>query len=80
MTPLTCNEAVKEFFSYLDRALSGEEVADLEEHLDACMSCCDKLAFSRDLDGFIKKKLPDAPPPGGLEARIRQALDRIREE
>jgi len=76
MTRLSCEKAVGQFFAYLDRALAGEVLADLEAHLEACLSCCDKLAFSRQLDDFVKTRLPDDALPAGLEARIRQALSR----
>jgi anti-sigma factor (TIGR02949 family) len=75
---LTCEQAVKQFFAYLDRALSGEDVENLESHLAACLDCCDKLAFSRELDEFIKRHLPDHPVPPALEARVRRALERTQ--
>ncbi len=74
MTPITCEQAVRQFFAYLDRALAGETLENLESHLEACLACCDRLAFSRQLDGFIKSRLPDRPVPPSLEARVRQAL------
>jgi len=76
MEPLTCEQAVQQFFAYLDRALSGEPLQDLEAHLEACLDCCDKLGFSRQLDGFFKERLPDSPVPTALETRIREALRR----
>ena len=75
---LTCEQAVKQFFAYLDRALSGEEFVNLEAHLQACLDCCDKLAFSRELDDFVKRRLPDNPVPATLEARVRRALERAQ--
>ena len=69
---------MKQFFAYLDRALSGEEFADLEAHLAACLDCCDKLSFSRELDLFVKRHLPDNPVPSALEARVRRALERAQ--
>jgi mycothiol system anti-sigma-R factor len=77
MTPITCEQAVRQFFAYLDRALSGETLENLEAHVEECLSCCDKLAFSRQLDTFIKARLPDRPVPASLEARVRQALGRL---
>ena len=47
---------------------------NLEAHLEACLSCCDKLAFSRRFDGFIKSRLPDQAVSPALEARVRRAL------
>jgi hypothetical protein len=74
MKPIACEDAVRQFFAYLDRALAGEEVENLEAHLEACLSCCDKLAFSRRFDGFIKSRLPDQAVSPALEARVRRAL------
>jgi len=71
---MTCEQAVRQFFTYLDRALAGEELQDLEAHLDACLACCDRLAFNRQLDVFMRARLPDATLPAELEARVRRAL------
>ena len=77
MTPLTCDQVMKRFFAYLDRALSGEPLEQIEEHLEECLSCCDKLAFSRQVDAFVKTRVPEGQAPEGLEAKIRQALNRV---
>jgi anti-sigma factor (TIGR02949 family) len=71
---LTCEQAVKNFFAYLDRALKGEPLEALEAHLEACVDCCDKLEFSRRLDENVKRRLGEAPLPEGIEERIRRAL------
>jgi anti-sigma factor (TIGR02949 family) len=73
---LTCEQAVRQFFAYLDRALAGESLDDLEAHLDACLTCCAKLAFSRRLDRFVRDRLPEVAVPDGLEERIRCTLER----
>lgn len=72
---LTCEEAVRQFFAYLDRALSGEPLEALETHLEACLDCCDKLQFSRRLDAFVRTKLGETTLPEGIEARIRGRLE-----
>jgi anti-sigma factor (TIGR02949 family) len=74
MKPLTCEQAVDQFFAYLDRALSGKPLAALEAHLEACLNCCDKLRFERQLDDFIKARLPEARLPADLDAKIRRVL------
>lgn len=78
MRPLTCDQVVKQFFAYLDRALSGEPLDQIEEHLEECLSCCDKLAFSRQVDAFVKARVPEGTVPEGFEARVRQALQRAQ--
>jgi hypothetical protein len=79
MKPMTCVDAMKQFFAYLDRVLSGEPLEALEAHLEECLACCDKLAFSRQLDTFVKTRLVEAPLPAGLEGRIHQTLSRGQE-
>ena len=74
MSGMTCDQAMQQFFTYLDRALSGAPLEDMEAHLEQCLDCCDKLAFSRHLDAFIKARLPEADPPAALEQRIRERL------
>jgi anti-sigma factor (TIGR02949 family) len=71
---LTCDDAVRQFFAYLDRALAGGALEALEAHLEACLGCCEKLEFSRELDAFVKSRPEDAPLPDGIEERIRRRL------
>ena len=72
--PMTCDQAVRQFFSYLDRALATEALEDLEHHLEACLECCDRLQFSRRLDAFVRDRVGDAPLPEGLETRLRARI------
>ena len=53
MSRMTCEQAMQQFYAYLDRALSGERLAELNDHLEACLDCCDKLQFSRRLNDFV---------------------------
>jgi anti-sigma factor (TIGR02949 family) len=71
---LSCEQAVREFFSYLDRALKGESIENLEAHLEECLACCDKLEFSRRLDAIVKDRLGEPSLPDGIEDRIRRVL------
>ena len=76
MNRMACADAMKQFFAYLDRVLSGESLEALEAHLEECLACCDKLAFSRQLDAFVRARLGGTPLPSGLEGRIHRALGR----
>jgi anti-sigma factor (TIGR02949 family) len=71
---LSCAEAVREFFAYLDRALEGESFEALEAHLRGCLDCCDRLNFSRTLDDFVKARLGEAQLPAAIEEKIRRVL------
>ena len=69
---INCEEATRQFFAHIDRALAGEALEALEAHIEACLDCCDKLEFSRKVDRFVKERLGDKALPDGLEARIRR--------
>ena len=71
---LSCEDAVRQFFAYLDRALAGEPLEILEAHLGACLDCCEKLDFNRKLDAFLKQRPGDESLPEGIEERIRRTL------
>ena len=36
-----CSEQLKSIYEYLDGALSAEEIAQLQEHLDNCAHCAE---------------------------------------
>ena len=72
---MTCAEAVRQFFAYLDRAISGEPLDALEAHLENCLDCCDRLQFSRRLDTFVMS-LGETRLPHGLQERIRLGITR----
>lgn len=74
MRRLSCEEAVREFVAYLDRALSDEPLEALEAHLQECLDCCDRLKFSRQLDSVMKARLADGALPDGVEDRVRERL------
>jgi len=75
---MMCEEAVGQFFAYLDRALEGEPLDTFEKHLQECLDCCDRLQFSRRVDAFVRARLDETPLPEGIEARLRQGLLRAR--
>jgi len=77
MSTLTCEEAVRTLFAYLDRALSGEPLDALEAHLRDCFDCCERLRFSRQLDRFVKARLPGDAVPAGVEGRLRERLAKL---
>lgn len=74
MRTLTCEEAVRALFAYLDRALSGEPLDALEAHLRDCFDCCERRRFSQQLDGFVKARLGGGVVPAGVEGRLRARL------
>lgn len=73
---MSCDEAIRAFFAYIDQALDGERLEALEAHLGTCLDCCDRLEFSKRLDDFVKAHLDRSTLPEGIEERVRRALGR----
>lgn len=74
MDAMSCADAQRRFFEYLDRALGGEDAEALEAHLEACLECCDRVQFSRRLDSFVRSRLGEAVQPPGLAERVQRSL------
>lgn len=77
MRRLSCEEAVRDFFAYLDRALAGEPLDALEAHLRDCLDCCDRLQFSRQVDGVVKARLDEGTVAAEVEGRLRDRLAKL---
>ena len=82
MSRLNCEQAMRQFYAYLDRALSGESLEALEEHLSACLDCSDRVQFSRRVEELMHARLGEAQAllPAGLEDRIKRGLALMRSE
>lgn len=70
---IDCREAVRRMWTYLDRSLAAEPLAELEQHLDTCVQCCGELEFSRHLrDMVATTERPPSMPPD-----VQRRIDRI---
>jgi anti-sigma factor (TIGR02949 family) len=76
MSRLTCTETFRRLDDYLDRELSAKELADVEEHLEACANCAGEFQVERELIAGIRDKLRRVRAPGGLLERVMRSLPR----
>jgi len=72
--PLNCAETVQRLDDYLDRELSAEEVAAVEQHLEHCVGCAGAFAVEQGLLDAIRAKLTRLRMPAGLMAKISSRL------
>jgi mycothiol system anti-sigma-R factor len=72
---ITCSEAVKRLWELLDRALSTEDQARVEDHLSFCRTCCGELEFARELQTFLRSHGSEEIPPD-----VKAKLERFVEE
>lgn len=69
---ISCTEAVRRLWQFLDGELESRDAQSVEDHLDECMTCCGELKFSREL-----RKLLDAQRTADLPVDVRDRLERF---
>ncbi len=75
-TPIGCGEAVDRLDDYVDRELSPEEMAQVEEHLSQCADCAEQHEFEEGVLRCLREKLQRIAIPDDVAARILDAVSR----
>lgn len=73
---ITCAEAVRQLWAYLDGALSDENRAAIEEHLSFCRRCCGEVEFAEELRGFLAREAAEEIPDD-VRTRLLATLDEL---
>jgi len=73
-TPMNCSQCVERLGDFLDRELSGEEVALVESHLERCGDCAREFRFEGAVVDGLKATLRRVKAPPSLMERIRALL------
>jgi anti-sigma factor (TIGR02949 family) len=74
---LDCAACRERLHAYLDGELEEAEVEILHRHLEDCADCFERSQLEEAFRRTIRSVAgPVPPPPAGLEARVREALDR----
>jgi anti-sigma factor (TIGR02949 family) len=78
----TCEEAFRRLDDYLDRELSVEEMALVQEHLEICAACAREFNFETSVVQGVREKLKvsDAELPADVFSRIALALAQERRD
>lgn len=71
---LDCRQVFLRFDDFVDRALSGEELAQVQHHLEACSPCAQELGFTTDMITEMKAKLRRIRAPEALKNRLARML------
>ncbi len=51
---ITCSDAVRKLWEYLDGAIGDQDRNAIEEHLDVCKRCCGEAEFAEELRAFLE--------------------------
>jgi mycothiol system anti-sigma-R factor len=71
---MTCKEAVKNLYVFLDGEIAPARGRKLQKHLEECRRCCQKFEFEKALKAFIKEKAVQAPVPRSLQRNLAALL------
>ena len=75
---ITCAEAVRQLWEYLDGVVEEADREAIEEHLSFCRRCCGELDFAEALRHFLAQPdQPDLPPD--VKARLLATLAELQE-
>jgi mycothiol system anti-sigma-R factor len=73
---ITCAEAVRQLWDYLDGVVEESERERLEEHLAFCRRCCGELEFADELRAFLGEHARDELPPD-VRDRLTATLEEL---
>jgi mycothiol system anti-sigma-R factor len=71
---ITCADAVRQLWEYLDGTVAESEREAIEEHLSVCRRCCGEVEFAEELRRFLATRAT-AEMPDDVRLRLTSALD-----
>jgi mycothiol system anti-sigma-R factor len=74
---ITCAEAVRQLWDYLDGTVEESQRELVEEHLAFCRRCCGELEFAEELRAFLGSHAHDELPED-VRARLTATLEELR--
>lgn len=71
---ITCAEAVRELWDYLDGLIEKPQREQVEQHLAFCRRCCGELEFVEELRALLARPATDELP-ADVRSRLTATLD-----
>lgn len=72
---ITCEEAAKRLYEYLDGELAQADYDKIRLHLELCRVCCQKFEFEEILRSIIRDKARSEKIPSLLKEKILKDID-----
>jgi mycothiol system anti-sigma-R factor len=70
---ISCTDAVRQLWEYLDGVVDEDSRAKIDEHLAFCRRCCGEVEFAHELRRFLADHGHDALP-ADVRARLQATL------
>lgn len=71
---ITCSEAMRQLWEYLDGIVDEVDREAIDEHLSRCRRCCGELEFAQELRGFLASSAQEEIPREVME-RLNATLE-----
>ncbi|MEX1141099.1 MAG: zf-HC2 domain-containing protein [Thermoleophilaceae bacterium] len=73
---ISCSDAARQLWEYLDGAVEGAQLERLEEHLARCRRCCAELEFAEELRACLRQSA-DEQVPADVMDRLNATLEEL---
>jgi anti-sigma factor (TIGR02949 family) len=74
---ISCAEAVRQLWEYLDGTVDDAERGLIDEHLVRCRQCCGELEFARELRRTLSDAARNDDIPDDVLRRLNQTLEEL---
>jgi mycothiol system anti-sigma-R factor len=72
---MTCEEAVKKLYEYLDKELDIATTEQIDKHMELCRSCCDHMEFEKNIRNLVQQTCIKEKAPVQLRNKIMGKLN-----
>lgn len=76
---ISCSDAVRQLWDYLEDEVAERDRAEVEEHLAFCRRCCGEVEFAQELRSLLAAA-GDIELPSQVEARLVATLDELDQQ
>ena len=73
---ISCSDAVRQLWEYLDGAVAQVDREAIEEHLSVCKRCCGEVEFAEELRKFLANQAYEELP-ASTKARLTGIIDQL---
>ncbi len=75
---ISCHEAARQLWEYLDGTVGELDRKRVEEHLARCRRCCAELEFADELRGFLRRSAQEEIPDDVM-VRLNATLEELEQ-
>lgn len=73
---ISCSDAVRQLWEYLDGEVGEADREAIEEHLNVCKRCCGEAEFAEELRNFLARQDSEELPRATRE-RLSAFMDQL---